>query len=86
MYFYKCSWIIFVCCIFFSCTNHMQERIQYTLHQAGENSSELKKVLDHYLAEPVADFLAAAATGLMFLYKFPRILKRREAELSQQGQ
>ena len=39
-----------------------------------------------YLAEPVADFLAAAATGLMFLYKFPRILKRREAELSQQGQ
>ena len=30
----------------------MQERIQYTLHQAGENSSELKKVLDHYQNQP----------------------------------
>ncbi|MEQ2444407.1 MATE family efflux transporter [Pseudoflavonifractor sp. CLA-AP-H29] len=34
-----------------------------------------------YLAEPVADFLAAATTGLMFAWKFPRILRRREMEL-----
>ena len=34
-----------------------------------------------YLAEPVADFLAATVTGLMFAWKFPRILRRREKEL-----
>lgn len=34
-----------------------------------------------YLAEPVADALAAATTGLMFAWKFPRILRRREKEL-----
>lgn len=39
------------------------------------------KVFAVYLAEPVADFLAAAVTGLMFAWKFPRILRRRELEL-----
>ena len=34
-----------------------------------------------YLAEPVADALAATTTGLMFAWKFPRILRRREQEL-----
>lgn len=34
-----------------------------------------------YLAEPVADFTAAAVTGLVFLYQFPKILKKREMEL-----
>ena len=34
-----------------------------------------------FLAEPVADILAATTTGLMFAWKFPRILRRREKEL-----
>ena len=37
-----------------------------------------------YLAEPVADFLAAVVTGLVFLRRFPRILERRQAELNGQ--
>ncbi|MEG1879507.1 MAG: MATE family efflux transporter [Pseudoflavonifractor sp.] len=36
-----------------------------------------------YLAEPVADVLAATATGLIFMWKFPRILKGREAALAE---
>ncbi|MEG1857964.1 MAG: MATE family efflux transporter, partial [Pseudoflavonifractor sp.] len=36
-----------------------------------------------YLAEPVADVLAASATGLIFLWKFPRILRKRAAELGE---
>lgn len=39
------------------------------------------KVFAVWLAEPVADILAAATTGCMFAYRFPRILKRREEEL-----
>ena len=34
------------------------------------------KVLAVFLAEPVADFLAAATTGSIFLWRFPRILRR----------
>lgn len=34
-----------------------------------------------WLAEPVADILAAATTGVMFARRFPRILKRREEQL-----
>lgn len=40
------------------------------------------RVLAVYLSEPVADVLAATATGLMFLWRFPKILSRRERELS----
>lgn len=39
------------------------------------------KVLAVFLAEPAADFLAVAITGLTFLYHFPRILKQRAQEL-----
>lgn len=39
------------------------------------------KVFAVWLAEPVADILAATTTGCMFAYRFPRILKRREEEL-----
>jgi len=39
------------------------------------------KVLAVWLAEPVADVLAALTTGCVFLYRFPRILKRREETL-----
>lgn len=34
-----------------------------------------------YLAEPAADFLAATATGLVFLRRFPRILEARRKQL-----
>ena len=90
MYFYKCSWIIFVCCIFFSCTNHMQERIQYTLHQAGENSSELKKVLDHYQNQPeklrAACFLVAnMLTHRTYVGKEIDSLKQMKKESIQKG-
>ena len=90
MYFYKCSWIIFVCCIFFSCTNHMQERIQYTLHQAGENSSELKKVLDHYQNQPeklkAARFLIANIPAhRTYVGKEIDSLKQMKKESIQQG-
>ena len=34
-----------------------------------------------YLAEPVADFLAATCTGLVFLRRFPRILEERRKAL-----
>lgn len=34
-----------------------------------------------WLAEPIADILAAATTGIIFFYRFPRILKQREKEL-----
>ncbi len=36
-----------------------------------------------WLAEPVADVLAASTTGLVFARKFPKILKNRENELKQ---
>ncbi|OUN22928.1 MATE family efflux transporter [Flavonifractor sp. An82] len=39
------------------------------------------QVMAVFLAEPVADVLAALTTGLMFLWRFPRILKRRQKEL-----
>ena len=39
------------------------------------------RVFAVYLAEPVADFLAATTTGLIFAWRFPRILRRREQEL-----
>ena len=45
-------WIISICCIFFSCTDYQQKRIEYALQQAGENAPELKKVLDHYQHQP----------------------------------
>ena len=38
------------------------------------------KVLAVFVAEPAADVLAAAATGLIFLWRFPRILRRRTEE------
>ena len=34
-----------------------------------------------YLAEPAADLLAATATGLVFLRRFPRILEARRKQL-----
>ena len=39
------------------------------------------QVMAVFLAEPVTDVLAALTTGLMFLWRFPRILKRRQKEL-----
>lgn len=39
------------------------------------------KVFAVLLAEPVADFLAAAITGVMFFHRFPKILKERETQL-----
>ena len=39
------------------------------------------KVFGVFLAEPAADILAATVTGLMFLWRFPRILRCREQEL-----
>ena len=38
------------------------------------------KVFAVFLAESVADFLAAATTGIMFLRRFPRILERRRLQ------
>lgn len=39
------------------------------------------KVFAVWLAEPVADILAATTTGIMFAYRFPKILKRRQEEV-----
>lgn len=39
------------------------------------------KVFAVYLAEPVADVLAATATGLIFLFRFPKILEQRQRTL-----
>lgn len=39
------------------------------------------KLFAVFVAEPIADFLAAATTGLMFLWRFPRILRNRDREL-----
>ena len=39
------------------------------------------QVMAVFLAEPVADVLAALTTGSMFLWRFPRILARRQKEL-----
>ena len=36
-----------------------------------------------FLAEPVADILAALTTGSMFLWRFPRILEQRRRELEE---
>lgn len=38
-----------------------------------------------FLAEPVADFLAAATTGTIFFARFPKILARRVVELEAAG-
>lgn len=40
------------------------------------------KVFAVFLAEPAADFLAAATTGIIFFTRFPRILEQRQAELN----
>ena len=40
------------------------------------------RVLAVFLAEPAADILAALTTGSMFLWHFPRILRRRADELA----
>jgi len=39
------------------------------------------KVFAVWLAEPIADILAAATTGTMFAIRFPKILKQRENEI-----
>ena len=52
IHFYKNLWLVFACCILFSCTNPLQERIEYALQQAGDNALELKKVLEHYQHQP----------------------------------
>ena len=41
------------------------------------------KVFAVLLAEPVADFLAAAVTGTIFFVRFPKILRAREEMLGQ---
>ena len=41
-----------------------------------------QQVMAVFLAEPVADVLAATVTGLMFLWRFPKILRRREQMLA----
>ena len=41
------------------------------------------KVFAVWLAEPVADVLAAATTGIMFAHRFPKILKQREEEIKE---
>lgn len=44
------------------------------------------KVLAVFLAEPSADILAAIVTGSLFFWRFPKLLRAREAELKQQTQ
>ena len=39
-----------------------------------------REVFSVYVAEPIADILAATTTGLVFLWKFPKILKARAEE------
>ena len=41
------------------------------------------KVLGVFLAEPVADVLASATTGILFFWRFPKILEHRRQELAQ---
>lgn len=41
------------------------------------------KVFAVWLAEPIADLCAALTTGTIFFLRFPRILKRREAQLKE---
>ena len=41
------------------------------------------KVLGVFLAEPVADILAASTTGILFFWRFPKILEHRRQELAQ---
>ena len=43
------------------------------------------KVFAVFLAEPVADILAALTTGGMFLWRFPRILEHRRQELAKKN-
>ena len=43
------------------------------------------KVLAVCLAEPAADILAALTTGGMFFWRFPKLLRAREAELKEQS-
>ena len=43
------------------------------------------KVFAVWLAEPVADILAAVTTGVMFARRFPKILNRREEEIREKG-
>ena len=43
------------------------------------------KVLAVFLAEPAADILAALTTGGMFFWRFPKLLRAREAELKEQS-
>lgn len=43
------------------------------------------KVFAVWLAEPVADILAAVTTGIMFARRFPKILNRREEEIREKS-
>ena len=40
------------------------------------------KVLAVFLAEPAADIAASVVTGSVFLWRFPKILAEREAQIS----
>ncbi len=40
------------------------------------------KVMAVFLAEPTADIIASITTGLMFFWRFPRILRRRAVEVA----
>ena len=41
------------------------------------------QVFGVFLAEPVADVAAAAVTGTLFFWRFPKIMEHRRAELAQ---
>ena len=43
------------------------------------------QVMAVFLAEPVADILAALTTGSLFFWRFPKLLRAREAELKEQS-
>ena len=43
------------------------------------------KVFAVYLAEPIADIIAATSTGAVFFFRFNRILRKREEEMAGQA-
>ena len=56
-------------------------RVLDYIDQPGSPPATVAKLSAAPLAEPVADVLAALTTGSMFLWRFPRILARRQKDL-----
>jgi len=78
--------VLFLTCLLCSCSRY-PAGIESVLKQAGDNRSELEKVLQHYLVDPVDSLKYKAAVFLIenlpghYSYKYPELIQAYYNEL-----